>query len=73
MTVHIEEEPDNFKALVLMSLCSHFVIANSSMSLNAFLLRSNEGARLYAPRAWFGQYGHAFKIEDIVPPGTRVL
>lgn len=73
VTVHIEEEPDNFKALVLMSLCSHFVIANSSMSLNAFLLRSNEGARLYAPRAWFGQYGHAFKIEDIVPPGTRVL
>lgn len=73
VTVHIEDEADNFKALVLMSLCSHFVIANSSMSLNAFLLRANEAARLYAPRQWFGQYGHVFKIEDIVPPGTRVL
>jgi hypothetical protein len=55
------------KTLVLMSLCDHFIIANSTLSLVAYLLRKNNDALLYAPEKWFGSDGYKYKINDIIP------
>jgi hypothetical protein len=68
------DEPDPVRTLWLMSLCDAFVIANSSLSLSAYLmakyLRDAPGV---APAKWFGPKGAQFRIDDIVPPGTITL
>lgn len=68
------DEPDPVRTLWLMSLCGSFIIANSSLSLNAYLiakfLRNAPGV---APKSWFGPRGPQFNMEDIVPPGTHII
>ena len=61
------------RTLILMSLCDHFIIANSTLSLVAYLLRNNDDALLYAPKKWFGQDGYKYKIEDIIPENGILL
>lgn len=68
------DEPEPVRTLWLMSMCDSFIIANSSLSLNAYLiakfLRDAPGV---APVKWFGPKGPQFRIDDIVPPGTITL
>ena len=59
-------EPE--EVLILMSLCDNFIIANSTLSLCAYLLRNNKNAKLVAPKNWFGATSYKYKIEDIIPP-----
>lgn len=68
-----EPEPDAIRCLLLMSLCDHFVLANSSYSLNAYHLRQNEDAEVCAPSAWFGPDGPAFNMRDLVPCTACVI
>ena len=56
---------DPEEILVMMSLCDNFIIANSSLSLCAYLLRKNQTAKLVAPRKWFNHL--PYKIEDFIP------
>jgi hypothetical protein len=67
------DEPDPVRTLWLMSLCDSFIIANSSLSLSAYLmakfLRDAPGV---APGKWFMENTYTFKIDDIVPPGTII-
>ena len=58
---------DPEELLVLMSFCDNFIIANSTLSLVAYLLRNNKNAKIVAPNNWFGPAGYKYKIEDIVP------
>lgn len=71
--VYFEDEADSVKCLLLMSLCDHFIIANSSYSLNAYFLRQNEDALLCCPYKWFGPQGPQYKISDIVPPNANII
>jgi hypothetical protein len=68
------DEPDPVRTMWLMSLCDSFIIANSSLSLNAYLiakfLRDAPGV---APKNWFGPKGAQFTMDDIVPQGTITL
>jgi hypothetical protein len=48
--------------LCLMSLCSHAIIANSSMSWWGAWLQSNPNKKVIAPRMWFGP---AYADKDI--------
>lgn len=68
--VHVEEEPDVLATVILMSLCDHFVIANSSLSMNGYLLRQNDDALVYAPKQWFVPGSSAFDPDDVLPPNT---
>ena len=63
----VEDEPEALGALFLMSCCDDFIIANSTMSLWAYFLRENEGARLIHPPRWFGPQGPDHDIKDIIP------
>jgi Glycosyl transferase family 11 len=72
--VEVVHEPDPVKTLFLMSLCDHFIIANSTLSLSAYSMRENEDARLVAPRAWFAPgRGPAYDINDLIKPGPNVV
>jgi len=65
------DEPDPLRTLWLMSLCDSFVIANSSLSLSAYLMaKFLRDAPCVAPEKWFESQGPVFKIDDILPPGT---
>lgn len=67
--IHFEREPNPVLCLMLMSQCNHFIVANSSLSVNAYLLRSDKDkeAVVCAPKIWFGPRGPAFKYEDFLP------
>jgi hypothetical protein len=67
------DEPDAVRAMWLMSMSSQFIIANSSLSLNAYMIAMVRGAQYVAPANWFGPDGLQFKIEDLVPPHRGYL
>lgn len=69
----IIEEADPIKTLILMSLCNHFIVANSSLSLCAYFLRSTKDSLLLGPSKWFGSKAPIWKIEDILPPETLII
>ena len=64
---------DPEEILILMSLCDNFIIANSTLSLLAYLFRNNKNAKLIAPKKWFGNCSYEYKIEDIVPNEATLI
>jgi hypothetical protein len=64
---------DPVSAFFTMSMCNHFIIANSTLSLTAYYLREHLDAELTAPMRWFGVDGPVFKILDIVPENAFLL
>jgi len=57
-----------------MSLCDNFIIANSSLSLSAYLLRQNKKAKLVAPNNWFGpKLNIKFNINDFIPSNGIII
>lgn len=72
----IVDAPDEQDALWMMASCKMFVLANSSLSLNAFLLHQPSNmlyAPATAPARWFGPKGPLFSMADLVPPGVIVI
>ena len=68
--VEIITESDPLKTFFLMSLCDHFIIANSTLSLMAYYMRENEDAQLVAPRQWSRDAN--FKIDDLIKPSPYI-
>ena len=59
---------DPMDVLFEMMACDAFALANSSLSLLAWLLAAGETPpKATAPAQWFGPKGPAFDIRDIVP------
>jgi len=61
----IVDIPDPEKCFILMTMCTHFIIANSSFSLLAFYFRENADAQLFLPDPWFGNSGPKYKLDDM--------
>ncbi len=59
--------------LCLMSLCSHAIIANSSMSWWGAWLQSNEDGKVIAPKMWFGPDYKDKDTKDLYYPGWILL
>ena len=70
--VEFVDEPGALATLFLMSCCDHFILANSSLSLNAYYLRDQESATVVAPSDWFGPAGPRFSMNDIIDKGTII-
>jgi hypothetical protein len=62
---------NNIVDLCLMSLCSHFIIANSSYSWMGAWLSTNQSKIIIAPKKWFGSgpmsYTKNNDTSDLVP------
>ena len=69
----IIEETDPINTLILMTLCDNFIIANSSLSLNGYLLRENKNAILISPKKWFGPCGPKYNLDDMIPQNSILI
>ena len=65
----ISENDDNRVDLCLMSLCSDFIIANSTYSWWGAWLSSNKNKKVIAPTQWFGKTGYTkdHNTKDLIP------
>jgi len=70
----VSENDDNRMDLCLMSLCSDFIIANSTYSWWGAWLSTNKNKKVIAPVQWFGTgYTKDHNTKDIIPDGwTRI-
>jgi hypothetical protein len=65
----ISENTDNRVDLCLMTLCSDFIIANSTYSWWGAWLSSNPNKKVIAPVEWFGKTGYTkdHNTTDLIP------
>ena len=59
--------------MCLMSLCSHAIMANSSMSWWGAWLIPDKNKKVIAPKAWFGSKFADRYMDDLYPDGWIVL
>lgn len=63
---HIVTLTDPVDTFLLMSMCDHFIIANSSLSLSSYLFRNSDNAYLCIPYRWFEAVGPKYLHSDLV-------
>ena len=63
--IEFNEPTPNYLELVLMSLCKHNIVANSSFSWWGAWLNSNENKITIAPKKWFAK--NKVSSQDLIP------
>lgn len=72
---YVVVDQDVETCFVLMSMCHHFIIANSSLSLSAYYFRENRdtAAMLCLPQKWFEKDGPKYDLNDLIPDPKNTL
>lgn len=66
--IKVDDRIDDWKQLLIMSQCHHFIIANSSFSWWGGYLCSFGLKIVCYPAKWFGEYyEHNYKCDDLMP------
>ena len=65
----VAEGNDSYTDLCLMSLCSDFIIANSTFSWWGAWLSRSLNKMVYAPKKWFGINNKHLDTSDLMPDG----
>ena len=69
----VSESNSNIHDLCLMTLCDHFIIANSSFSWWGAWISQNQNKKVYAPNNWFGPTLKNNDTKDLFPESWIVI
>ena len=72
---YMSEPCDDWQEMLMMSLCQHHIIANSTFSyFGAYFQNDNYTQRVYYPNTWFGPHFSYHDTKDLCPPSwTKIL
>jgi len=71
--VEFIEGNSDIEDFVLMTLCDHHIIANSTFSWWGAYLSKSEGKKIIAPRTWFGRGLKHHSTKDLYPEGWKIV
>ena len=71
--IKVSDDIPDWKQMLLMSCCDHFIIANSSFSWFGAYLSNSVEKIVYRPRVWFGPINRSNDIKDLCPPQWVVI
>lgn len=67
------EPVDPIIDMLMMSMCTHNIIANSSLSWWAAWINNNANKRVIAPKQWFGPACTHYDLSDLYEPEWMVI
>ena len=70
---HFSEHKEEWEDMMLMSLCKHNIVANSSFSCWGAWLNTNEDKKVIAPKKWFGPKYSSKDTKDILPESWMAI
>ena len=62
---------DDWEQMILMSLCQHHIIANSTFSWWGAYFGVNKNKKVYYPSIWFGPALRFHNLKDLIPEEER--
>lgn len=65
--VKVSDTICDWKQMVMMTLCNHHIIANSTFSWWGAYLSSSPNKKVYYPNVWFGPKNSHHNIDDLFP------
>lgn len=71
--VKVPDEIDDWKQMLLMSVCDHFIITNSSFSWFGAYFSSKNDKIVYRPKQWFGPANSSLDTQDMCPDNWNVI
>lgn len=73
-SVEYSEGQSYFDDFRLLKRCQSFIVSNSSYSMFAAIIASQQGKEIVAPEPWFGgAYNDQLPEKDIYPEGSTVI
>lgn len=69
----VEHSIEDWKQLLMMSLCRHNIIANSSFSWWGAYFNVHTDAKVYYPSVWFGPDAKGHNTKDLCPPSWSMI
>jgi hypothetical protein len=71
--IKVSDNIPDWKQMLLMSCCDHFIIANSSFSWFGAYFSTAVNKIVYRPRVWFGPANRSNDTKDLCPPEWIVV
>jgi len=71
--IKVPDEIDDWKQMLLMSLCDHFIIANSSFSWFGAYFSQKSDKIVYRPKQWFGPANSSLDTKDMCPDSWNII